>query len=96
MDVEAILNKMESMDLIRLSRPTGDYYQVYCPLHSGGLEKKPSCGVLLHDQVRNGHKYPAGFTHCFRGDTYVITNIGSKPIGELCDMPNIKILNGKG
>ena len=65
MDVEAILNKMESMDLIRLSRPTGDYYQVYCPIHSGGQEKKPSCGVLLHDQVRNGHKYPAGFTHCF-------------------------------
>lgn len=65
MDVEAILNRMESMELIRLSRPVGDYYQVYCPIHSGGQEKKPSCGVLLHDQVKNGRKYPAGFCHCF-------------------------------
>ena len=65
MDVESVLNKMEDMGLIRLSRPVGDYYQVYCPIHSGGQEKKPSCGILLHDQVKNGRKYPAGFTHCF-------------------------------
>ena len=96
MDVETILNRMESMELIRLSRPVGDYYQVYCPIHSGGQEKKPSCGVLLHDQVKNGRKYPAGFCHCFRADTRVITNQGSLPIGELCDVPDIQILNGNG
>ena len=65
MDVEAVLQKMEDMDLIRLSRPVGEYYQVYCPIHSGGQEKKPSCGVLLHDQIRNGKKTSAGFCHCF-------------------------------
>ena len=65
MDVELILHKMEDMQLIRLSRPVGDYYQVYCPIHHEGQEKKPSCGVLLHDQYKNGHKYPAGFCHCF-------------------------------
>ena len=65
MDVELILHKMEDMQLVRLSRPIGDYYQIYCPIHREGKEKKPSCGVLLHDQYKNGHKYPAGFTHCF-------------------------------
>ena len=65
MDVELILNKLSEMNLIRLSRPIGDYYQVYCPIHNDGQEKKPSCGVLLHDQYRDGKKTPAGFTHCF-------------------------------
>ena len=65
MDVEAILHKLESEGLIRLSRPIGDWYQIYCPIHSGGQEKKPSCGVLLHDQYRNGHLMKAGHFHCF-------------------------------
>lgn len=66
MDVEEILKKMESMELIRLNRPTGDYYSVYCPFpHSGHYETRPSCGVLLHDQYKNGKKTPAGFCHCF-------------------------------
>ncbi len=66
MDVEAILHKMEDMDLIRLHKITGDYYQVYCPvLHDGKYESKPSCGVLLHDISRNGKHLPAGWCHCF-------------------------------
>lgn len=65
MEVEPILHKLESMGLIRLSKPSGDYYQVYCPIHNDGKERKPSCGVLLHEQYKNGNKYPAGFTHCF-------------------------------
>ena len=65
-DIEAILHKMESMGLIRLNRPMGDYFSVYCPLpHNGHYENKPSCGVLLHDQYKNGKKTPAGFVHCF-------------------------------
>lgn len=65
MDVEAILHKMEDMQLIRLNRPMGDWYSVACPIHNGGNEKKPSCGVLLHDQYKGGNKTPAGFWHCF-------------------------------
>ena len=65
MDVEAILHKMEEMQLIRLNRPIGDYYSVYCPIHSNGAEKKPSCGVLLHDQYKGDRKYPASWVHCF-------------------------------
>lgn len=65
MDVEAILTKLETEGLIRLSRPIGDWYQVFCPIHSGGQEKKPSCGVLLHDQYRNGHLMKATHVHCF-------------------------------
>lgn len=66
MDVEEVLHKMESMDLIKLHKITGDYYQVYCPvLHGDKYESKPSCGVLLHDVVRNGKYLPAGWCHCF-------------------------------
>ena len=65
MDVESTLHKLEDMGLLRLSRPVGEYYQIYCPIHSGGQEKKPSCGVLLHDQYKGGRKTSAGFVHCF-------------------------------
>ena len=65
MDVEIVLHKLEELELIRLSRPVGDYYQIYCPIHNNGQEKKPSCGVLLHEQIKNGNKYPTGFCHCF-------------------------------
>ena len=65
MDVELILNKMQDMNLIRLARKTGNYYQVYCPIHNNGQEKKPSCGILLQSEYRNGRSYPQGFCHCF-------------------------------
>ena len=64
-DIENILHKLGSFGLIRLNRPIGDWYSVYCPIHNGGGEKKPSCGVLLHDQYKGGKRTPAGFFHCF-------------------------------
>ena len=69
MDVEKILHKLEEMQYIRLSRITGDYYTIYCPFHKDGQENKPSCGVLLHEQYKNGQVYPAGFFHCFTCQT---------------------------
>lgn len=65
MDVIRILEKLQEMKMIRLHRIIGNYYQIYCPIHNGGNEKKPSCGVLLHEEVRNGQLYPEGFSHCF-------------------------------
>jgi len=65
MDVELILEKLSQLGLLRLSRKSGDYYQVYCPIHNDGNEKKPSCGILLHEQIKNGVTYPQGFCHCF-------------------------------
>lgn len=65
MDIEYILKKLEEFKLLRLSRIIGDYYQIYCPFHSNGEERRPSCGVLLHEQVKGGQIYPAGFCHCF-------------------------------
>lgn len=65
MDVIAILQKMESMQLIRLNKITGDYYSCYCPLHNDGKERRPSFGVLLKEQHKNGQRYPQGFCHCF-------------------------------
>ena len=65
MDVEKVLEKMSYMGLIRKNRPIGNYYSCYCPLHNGGNEKKPSFGVLMHEEYRNGQLYPQGFCHCF-------------------------------
>lgn len=64
-DVEKIIRKLDAEGLIRANRIVGDYYSIYCPFHKDGKEKKPSCGVLLHDKVQAGNKYPAGWTHCF-------------------------------
>lgn len=64
-DTFQVLEKLESMDFIRMHKQVGNYMQIYCPFHSDGHEHKPSCGVLLQDEYRNGRKYPAGFFHCF-------------------------------
>ena len=65
MDVEGLLTYMSSQGLIRLNKITGDYYSIYCPFHNNGQERRPSAGVLLHDQYRNGQLYPEGFLNCF-------------------------------
>lgn len=65
LDVEKVLNKLAEAGFVRLNRIRGDYYSIYCPIHKDGTERKPSCGVLMRDQYKNGQKYPAGWCHCF-------------------------------
>lgn len=65
MDIVNILEKLQSDKLIRLNKIVGKYYSIYCPFHNNGNERKPSCGVLLSDEVKNGVLYKAGWTHCF-------------------------------
>ena len=65
MDVVSIVEKLNAMGLIRTHKKSGDWYQCYCPFHSDGNEKKPSFGILLVNQQRNGQSYPVGFSHCF-------------------------------
>lgn len=65
MDVVQILEKLELLGFIKLYRVIGNYQQIYCPFHSDGQERKPSCGVLLKEEWRNGQKYPKGWVHCF-------------------------------
>ena len=65
MDAVGLLEYMSSQGLIRLNKITGDYYSVYCPFHSNGQERRPSAGILLHDQYRNGQLYPELFFNCF-------------------------------
>lgn len=64
-EIPEVLDKLEAFGLLRQNKQVGNYMQIYCPFHSEGKEKKPSCGVLLVDEVRNGQKYPKGFFHCF-------------------------------
>ena len=64
-ETEEILQFLESLHLIRLNRPMGDWYSIYCPKHADGQERRPSCGVSLREQVRNGQTYPKQLVHCF-------------------------------
>lgn len=65
MDVQLILQVLEQHGLLRLNKMSGKYYQVYCPHHNNGNERRPSCGVLLEDEYKNGSLYPKGWWHCF-------------------------------
>lgn len=89
-DVEKIVEKLNEVGLLRANRIMGDYYSIFCPFHKQGQERKPSCGVLLHDQMRNGRHYPAGFCHCF-------TCGYAHPIEEaVSDMLKAKNMSGVG
>ena len=86
MDVELILNKLSEFNYVKLHKITGAYYTVYCPFHKDGQERKPSCGVLLEDQYKNGQLYPAGFWHCF---TCNAAKTMVEAVTELLSMHNV-------
>lgn len=65
MDVIKILDKLSSLNLIRVNRRIGNYMNIYCPFHNDGQERRPSCGVLITTETRNGQTYPEGWYHCF-------------------------------
>lgn len=65
MNIESVVNTLEQHKLIRVNRVMDEWYSIFCPFHSNGQEKKPSCGVSLHDQIRGGVTYTAGNFHCF-------------------------------
>ena len=64
-DVNVVIDILTSNGLLRSVKPMGDWYQCYCPFHNGGNEQKPSFGISLHEQVKNGVLYKSGFGHCF-------------------------------
>lgn len=64
-DPESVIKQVSDMGLIDAIKPVGDWYQCRCPIHNNGQEKKPSCGISLHEQYRNGRVYPALHLHCF-------------------------------
>lgn len=65
MDVVQIVDKLAEYKLVRPNKIINNYYSVYCPFHNNGQERKPSCGVLIRDEYRNGQLYRAGWFHCF-------------------------------
>lgn len=65
MDINIVIDKLAEQGMLRPNRKIGDYYSCYCPFHNDGNERKPSSGILLHDQYRNGQMYPAGWFNCF-------------------------------
>lgn len=64
-DPETVIRKVGDMGLIDTIRPVGDWYMCRCPIHNMGQERKPSCGISMVEQYRNGRRYPALHLHCF-------------------------------
>lgn len=64
-DIIQVVNILEVHGLLHPTKQMADWYQCKCPFHSSGNERKPSFGVSLRDQYRNGQLYPAGLAHCF-------------------------------
>lgn len=60
-----VVEKLGELGLLRIDRVRNDWYTVYCPFHKDGKESKPSAGICLKDQYRNGQTYRAGGFHCF-------------------------------
>lgn len=91
MDVIQVLQKLSDLNLIRLNKPIGSWYSIYCPIHNDGQERRPSCGVLLHEEVRNGQRYPEGWVHCFAcGLAKTLPDL----IGEILKNKNITTQSG--
>lgn len=64
-DMITLVDKLGQLGYLKPFRVTGNWYTIRCPFHGDGNEKKPSCGVLLQDEYRNGKMYKAGMFHCF-------------------------------
>lgn len=82
-EIESALQYMDQQGLIRLSNSVSTWHQIYCPFHSNGQERKPSCGVSLESSTVNGITRSPGSFHCFAcGATYSLSN-GIKEIFKL-------------
>lgn len=86
LDTKLMIQKLEIQGLIRTKKITGNYMTIYCPFHNNGQEKKPSCGILLQDEVKGGNSYPAGFFHCF---SCGYANDAEKSISDILDIHDI-------
>lgn len=65
MDIISVVDKLDAEGYIRKSRVIGDYYQIHCPFHNNGNERKPSFGIRITSEYKGGRMYPQGFCHCF-------------------------------
>ena len=65
MNIIDIVDRLDSIGLIRKSKVVNRWYSIYCPFHNDGNERKPSAGILIEEEFRNGQRYPQGFFHCF-------------------------------
>lgn len=65
MDVINIVDKLDELDIVRKNKVVNNWYSIYCPLHNDGKERRPSAGISIQSEYRNGRNYPKGFFHCF-------------------------------
>ena len=69
-ELQRSLRASNSHYLSKVKRTNGNL-MVTCPYHKGGMERSPSCGILLEDRVSHGKINKAGTVHCFTcGETH--------------------------
>lgn len=88
--VITVVDELDNRGLIRKGKVTGQWHTIHCPFHSNGQERKPSCGVLLEDQYRNGHMYPAGMMNC------LACHYSGDAIKWIQDLLKLKGMSGTG
>lgn len=78
--------RINNIPLLAKQKETSTHYQVTCPYHSNGMERRPSAGIRKSD----------GKFHCLSGDTKVITReFGAVRIRDIVNQ-YVSILNGNG
>jgi DNA primase len=64
-EMEVLLELKQQLEWAGISlfakfKQSGANIQFNCPIHAGGQEQRPSCGITIE-----GGKAPAGLVHCF-------------------------------
>ena len=57
--------ELNGISRFKVLKKTQDHIQCSCPMHKGGQEMKPSCGITTRDIVQGGKTIKAGTVHCF-------------------------------
>lgn len=71
------------VELFRHIRRGPDNIQFCCPVHGGGQERRPSCGVSTVEAKKGNRIVPAGTVHCFTcGYTATLEEMVSKCFGK--------------
>lgn len=56
---------LNGIERFRVIRKIQDHIQFSCPIHKGGQEMKPSCGITTRDIKQGDKVVKAGTVHCF-------------------------------
>ena len=62
--IGVLRSQLQAQGIMRFQsiKRSGSYIITHCPIHKGGQERRPSCGIKVEEDNK---KTPVGYTHCF-------------------------------